>query len=111
MKRILIILIIMIAGLSTVSAQYSDPGLARLDYLRHEVISEVVVITYNINYAGMTELRIFDENAEMVYRDQRVNRPGENTFRLRASAFKPGVNYTIRFNYKSTQIEKVIHLP
>lgn len=109
-------LLFFFAGLGTMaSAQSFGEGShyveADLELKGAEVRGNYVVITYEIPYSGMVEIRLFNEDGEKIWQNQYADKWGENTIVLRRSKFHPGQNYAFVLNYKKDEIRELLVVP
>lgn len=84
---------------------------AKLDLKGAEVRGAFVVISYEIPYSGMVEIRLFDQSGEKVWQNQYADTFGENKIVLKASAFNPGEKYAYVLNYKTDEVKQEIVIP
>jgi hypothetical protein len=81
------------------------PGGSMFQVIGHSFEGNLLVITYNIEYPGMTKVKLFNGNNELLWRSQRVDdENGTHQLKVKASALNPG-NYVFEFDYKD-QIER-----
>lgn len=67
----------------------------------HSFQGDRLVISYVIQYPGMTKVKLFNSSNQMLWRGQYVNDiVGEQKIILKASVLQPG-NYIFEFDYKS----------
>lgn len=67
----------------------------------HSFQGNYLIINYNIEYPGMTKVKLFNGNNELLWRSQYVDdKVGEHRLVLKASALNPG-NYVFEFDYKN----------
>ena len=65
------------------------------------VQGEYLIITYTIQYPGMTKVKMFDGSHHLLWRSQYVNdKEGEHRVILRRQSLASG-NYIFEFNYKN----------
>jgi len=76
-------------------------------FIGYDIAGERVAIRYEVDYGGVVELQVFQgaEN-ERIYRNQYINRRGENVIYLKARAFEPGLTYVIQLDYKQETFRK-----
>lgn len=78
----------------------SGPG-SMIQVLGHEIQGNILIIRYDIEYPGMTKVKLFNGNNEMLWRSQYVDDSiGVHELKVKASALSPG-NYTFEFDYKN----------
>ena len=75
-------------------------------FLGYEIGEEFVVLNYELPFDGMVELRIFTDEATLVWKNQYVNERGVNAIRLKSAAFESGHFYTLQLNYKQDIFRK-----
>ncbi len=67
----------------------------------HSFQGNYLIITYDIEYPGMTKVKLFNGNNELLWRNQYVDdKEGEHRLILKASVLNPG-NYVFEFDYKN----------
>lgn len=67
----------------------------------HSFQGNYLIITYDIEYPGMTKVKLFNGNNEMLWRSQYVDdKIGEHKLIVKASLLNPG-NYVFEFDYKN----------
>ena len=67
----------------------------------HSIQGNYLIITYDIDYPGMTKVKLFNGNKELLWRSQYVDdKEGEHRLVLKASVLNPG-NYVFEFDYKN----------
>ncbi len=67
----------------------------------HTIQGNYLIITYDIDYPGMTKVKLFNGNRELLWRSQYVDdKEGEHRLVLKASVLNPG-NYIFEFDYKN----------
>lgn len=67
----------------------------------HSIQGNYLIITYDIEYPGMTKVKLFNGNRELLWRSQYVDdKEGEHRLVLKASVLNPG-NYVFEFDYKN----------
>lgn len=77
-----------------------------LHFLGYDIGEQFVLLNYELPYGGVVELRIYKEESTLVWQNQYVNDRGENTIRLKSTAFESGVPYTLQLNYKQDIFKK-----
>jgi hypothetical protein len=81
------------------------PGGSMFRVIGHSFEGNLLVITYDIEYPGMTKVKLFNGNNELLWRSQRVDdENGTHQLKVKASSLDPG-NYVFEFDYKN-QIER-----
>jgi hypothetical protein len=67
----------------------------------HSIQGNLLIITYDIEYPGMTKVKLYNGNNELLWRSQYVDdKQGEHRLVLKASVLNPG-NYVFEFDYKN----------
>ena len=84
---------------------------ARIALKGAEVQGSYIVITYEIPYSGMVEIRLFDENGQKIWQNQYADTFGKNKIVLKASKFNPGQTYAYQLNYKRDQVTQNFVVP
>lgn len=84
---------------------------ASLEVKGYEFRGEYVVITYEIPYSGIVEIRLFDDKDQQVWQNQYTDKWGENTIVLRRSAFNEGHTYGYVINYKRDEVRDKMVIP
>ena len=92
-------------------SQANPPTDNSFSFLGYDVSEELVSFRYEIRFGGMVELRLYTEEEELVYRNQYINRRGENQIRLKTRAFEPGKTYIVELNYKKSSFRKDFVIP
>lgn len=78
----------------------SGPG-SMIQVLGHTIEGNWLIIKYDIEYPGMTKVKLFNGNNELLWRSQYVDDTiGTHQLVLKASALDPG-NYRFEFDYKN----------
>ncbi|MEM7039617.1 MAG: hypothetical protein AAF570_21770 [Bacteroidota bacterium] len=71
---------------------------------------EFLVITYSVQYPGMTKVKLFDDGQKLLWRSQYVNdKEGKHKLILRRK-YLTGGNYTFEFDFKNQKEEYTISL-
>ena len=109
-------LLIFFAGLGSLATaqNFSEGGhyvTADLELKGAEIRGEYIVISYEIPYSGMVEIRLFDEEGDKIWQNQYADKWGENTIVLRRSKFHPGATYAFVLNYKKDEVRKELLIP
>ena len=85
----------------------------QIDVLKHEVTPENLNIIYQINFSGVVELRIFNQNNKIVYRDQyiinRIEKGKSLTIKVNTKKFEPG-KYTYALSYKNKDVKSTFSI-
>lgn len=77
-----------------------NPGLM-IQIIGHSFQGNYLIITYDIEYPGMTKVKLFNGNNELLWRNQYVDdKEGEHRLILKASVLNAG-NYVFEFDYKN----------
>lgn len=84
---------------------------ARIALKGAEVQGSYVVITYEIPYSGMVEIRLFDPSGRKIWQNQYADSFGKNRIVLKASKFSPGQTYAYQLNYKRDQVTQNFVVP
>ncbi|MBX3101386.1 MAG: hypothetical protein KF690_02655 [Bacteroidetes bacterium] len=114
--RIVYIFLLLNTGLAPMLlAQYKSQQTIRpVDLSMHvekPVIQEdVVVLNYNLPYGGVVELKIYDKNRKLMWRNQYINVDGSNRIRFKKTSLRPG-NYTLWLLYKGREEEIPLVIP
>ena len=67
----------------------------------HTFQGNYLIITYDIDFPGMTKVKLFNGNNEMLWRSQYVDdKVGEHKLIVKSSMLNPG-NYVFEFDYKN----------
>lgn len=74
----------------------------RLTLKEHVMDGEFMRIKYEIPFDGMVEIRLYNEQDELVWRSQYIQTIGENEIRLRANRLPAGT-YTYELSYKGNK--------
>jgi hypothetical protein len=78
----------------------SGPG-SMIQVLGHSIEGNWLIIKYDIEYPGMTKVKLYNGNRELLWRSQYVDDTiGTHQLVLKASALDPG-NYVFEFDYKN----------
>jgi hypothetical protein len=99
-------LILMLLPATTSACRLSTPandgeGGLMFHVTGHSIQGNYLIITYDIEYPGMTKVKLYNGNNELLWRSQYVNdKQGEHRLVLKASALNPG-NYVFEFDYKN----------
>jgi len=101
---------------STAAAQTSSGGQstyvdAELQIKGCEFRGEYVVISYEIPYSGIVEIRLFDDKEQQIWQNQYADKLGENTIVLKRSAFNEGHTYGYVLNYKRDEVRDKLVIP
>jgi hypothetical protein len=89
-------------------ATYVD---ARIAVQSTEVQGSNLIISYEIPYSGMVELRLFDADGHKIWQNQYADTFGKNRIVLKASKFNPGTTYAYQLNYKRDQVTQNFVVP
>ncbi len=116
LKTKILTLFIFFAGLGFLaSAQSFGEGghfvAADLELKDAEIRGNYIVISYEIPYSGMVEIRLFNEEGDKIWQNQYADKWGENTIVLRRSKFHPGQTYAFVLNYKKDEIRRELIVP
>lgn len=84
---------------------------AKLALKGAEVQGSYLVISYEIPYSGMVEIRLFNSNGEKIWQNQYADTFGKNKIVLKASKFHPGETYAYQLNYKRDEVKETIVIP
>lgn len=84
---------------------------AELALKGYEFRGNYVVISYEIPYSGMVEIRLFNEKGDKIWQNQYADKYGENTIVLKRSKFHPGETYAYVLNYKKDEIRDRLTIP
>jgi hypothetical protein len=84
---------------------------AKLALQGAEVQGSYIIITYEIPYSGMVEIRLFNAGGEKIWQNQYADTFGKNKIILKASKFNPGETYAYQLNYKRDQVKETIVIP
>lgn len=80
----------------------------QIEVVKHEVSPGSLSILYNINFSGMVELRIFNQENKLVYQDQyivnRVDKSKPQNIKVNTKKLKAG-KYTYALSYKNKDIK------
>lgn len=80
----------------------------QIEIVKHEVTPGNLSILYNINFSGMVELRIFNQENKLVYQDQfiinKVEKGKSQSIKVNTKKLKPG-NYSYALSYKKKDIK------
>ena len=87
-------------------ARANGQGDARIDFKGYEVSNERVNFNYEIPFGGMVELRLYGADGELVWRNQYINKRGQNRITLKTKAFNAGETYTVEMKYKKDVFRK-----
>ena len=87
-------------GVAAAEEDPSGPG-SMIQVLGHSIEGNWLIIKYDIEYPGMTKVKLFNGNNELLWRSQYVDDTiGTHQLVLKASALDPG-NYRFEFDYKN----------
>lgn len=104
-----------ICSFAIVKAQSVNEGSrlvdAQLELIATEIQGPYVIISYEIPYSGMVEIRLYDKEGEKIWQNQYADTYGENKIVLKASKFSPGETYAYVLNYKRDEIKENIVIP
>jgi hypothetical protein len=84
---------------------------AKLALKGTEVKGSFVVISYEIPYSGMVEIRLFNAGGQKIWQNQYADTFGKNRIVLNASKFNPGETYAYQLNYKRDEVKETIVIP
>lgn len=84
---------------------------SRLQLKSCEFRGNYVVISYEIPFSGMTEIRLFNEEGIKIWQGQYADKHGENTIVLKRSKFHPGESYAYVLNYKKDEVRDLLVVP
>ena len=84
---------------------------AKLDLKGAEVQGSYLIISYEIPYSGMVEIRLFNEGGQKIWQNQYADTFGKNKIVLKASKFNPGETYAYQLNYKRDEVKEKIVIP
>ena len=84
---------------------------ARIALKGAEVSGSFVVISYELPYSGMVEIRLFDASGQKIWQNQYAHTFGKNRIILKASKFNPGQTYAYQLNYKRDQVTQNFVVP
>lgn len=77
-----------------------SPG-SMIQVLGHEFQGNLLIIRYDIEYPGMTKVKLFNGNNELLWRSQYVDDSiGVHKLVLKANVMDPG-EYVFEFDYKN----------
>lgn len=73
--------------------------------ITHQWNGEFLVITYTIDYPGMTKVKLYNESKDLLWFSQYVNaEEGKHELRVKADILIPG-RYVFEFDYKNEREE------
>jgi hypothetical protein len=84
---------------------------AKLALKGAEVQGSYLIISYEIPYSGMVEIRLFNEGGQKIWQNQYADTFGKNKIVLKASKFNPGETYAYQLNYKRDEVKEKIVIP
>lgn len=84
---------------------------AKLALKGAEVKGSYVIISYEIPYSGMVEIRLFNAGGQKIWQNQYADTFGKNRIVLKASKFNPGETYAYQLNYKRDEVKETIVIP
>jgi hypothetical protein len=100
---------------ASLKAQVSNEGSrivdAKLALTSTEVKGSYIVISYEIPYSGMVEIRLFNQGGQKIWQNQYADTFGKNKIVLKASKFNPGETYAYQLNYKRDEVREKIVIP
>jgi hypothetical protein len=71
----------------------------------HQWNGEFLVITYMIDYPGMTKVKLYSDSKDLLWSNQYVNdEEGKHELRVKAGILTPG-RYVFEFDYKNHREE------
>jgi hypothetical protein len=76
-----------------------------------EINGSHVVISYEIPYSGMVEIRLYNGSGQKIWQHQYPEVFGKNEIVLKASKFTPGETYAYQLNYKQDQVKRQFVIP
>lgn len=94
--------------MSSTGSHYVEAEIALKGY---EFRGNFVVISYEIPYSGMVEIRLFNQSGDKIWQNQYADKYGENTIVLKKSKFHPGETYAYVLNYKKDEIRDRLIIP
>lgn len=110
---IAVLLLLCVSG--TLKGQSLNEGThvveAKLALKGTEVKGSFVVISYEIPYSGMVEIRLFNAGGQKIWQNQYADTFGKNRIVLNASKFNPGETYAYQLNYKRDEVKETIVIP
>jgi hypothetical protein len=76
-----------------------------------EIQGSSIVISYEIPYSGVVEIRLFNAHGQKIWQNQYADTFGKNRIILKASKFNPGETYAYQLNYKRDQVTQNFVVP
>lgn len=76
-----------------------------------EVQGSHVIISYEIPYSGMVEIRLYDSEGQKIWQSQYADTFGKNRIILKATKFHPGETYAYQLNYKRDEVKETLVIP
>lgn len=80
----------------------------QIEVVKHEVTPGNLSILYNINFSGMVELRIFNQDNKLVYQDQyiinKIEKGKSQAIKVNTKKLKAG-QYTYALSYKNKDVK------
>lgn len=111
----IIALLVLLLCSTALKAQSVNQGThiveAKLALKGAEVQGSYIVITYEIPYSGMVEIRLFNAGGQKIWQNQYADTFGKNRIVLKASKFNPGETYAYQLNYKRDEVKETIVIP
>lgn len=84
---------------------------ARIALKGAEVQGSFIIISYEIPYSGMVEIRLFNSDGQKIWQNQYADTFGKNRIVLKTSKFNPGETYGYQLNYKRDQVTQNFIVP
>ncbi len=102
MKNLIILLILLPISL------YAQKVDCKLTLKQHRITPETIFIDYTINFGGMVELRIYNNDNKLVYREQyiisKVDLKNGHSIKIKNGLLKPG-KYNYQLDYKTKTVK------
>lgn len=85
----------------------------QIEVIKHEITPGALSIYYNINFSGMVEIRIFNQNNKIIYQDQyiinKIDKTKPLSIKVNTKNFKPG-NYNYALSYKNKKVSSTFSI-
>ncbi len=85
----------------------------QIEVVKHEVTPGNLSILYNINFSGMVELRIFNQDNKIVFQDQyiinKIEKGKTQSIKVNTKKFKAG-KYTYALSYKNKDVNSSFNI-
>ena len=89
-----------LASVNTSYAQGPSGGKGSFSVQNPTVNNGRLVFNYYAPYPGLTKVKLYDSDGNLLWRGQYIDPEGNNELRLRSERLEPGEAYVFQFDYK-----------